>query len=97
MRQRKKCPICGEMFTPHAPNARYCSDTCRMEAKRKTKEMHTIIRYQRLKSAGLCTVCKAPVVPGKTRCGRCLEIAVVKNRERRKEMRKRRERGEAEA
>lgn len=30
--KEKPCRLCGTVFTPHAPSAHYCSDTCKDEA-----------------------------------------------------------------
>jgi predicted nucleic acid-binding Zn ribbon protein len=34
----KPCLICGKKFKPTSPNAKYCSDGCRVKAQERKKE-----------------------------------------------------------
>lgn len=33
--QKRKCPICGEIFKPEHPNSKYCSPKCRLIARKR--------------------------------------------------------------
>lgn len=45
----RKCPICGEVFSPEYPNSQYCKEECQKEARKRQVSTNTTRYRQRWK------------------------------------------------
>ena len=59
----KTCRWCENMYTPRQYCQIYCSNECKLRAKR--------FEYWDLKKAGLCVTCGVPVYDDYVRCSGC--------------------------
>lgn len=72
----KACVICGEEFIPGSPIAKYCSDECRRESKRRALKENMSL----LDKHGICHKCqKAKCFEGYKFCPECLEKITESN------------------
>lgn len=72
----KACIICGEEFIPGSPIAKYCSDECRRESKRRALKENMSL----LDKHGICHKCqKAKCFQGYKYCAECLEKIAKSN------------------
>lgn len=72
----KACIICGEEFIPGSPIAKYCSDECRRESKRRALKENMSL----LDKHGICHKCqKAKCFQGYKYCAECLEKIAESN------------------
>lgn len=54
----RRCPGCGQLFGGHEGRRVYCSDTCRVEARKRTMHESYLRRNRERGSYAIATVCE---------------------------------------